>query len=271
MKKVKLILSIIVFSIGWIPLSIFSGWKPLMINLENNQILLLLTGLIWGFIPTIVFSNFDEIVKNKGSKLIGKYDPLFGNPSSNKEKIRKYDSEDELLSFDKLLELNKVKEIKILSITSYVLILRYINQIKEAIENDVKFTFLLLNPDSPDIGTYVKTLIGGSNLKCQIESTIEELCKIKREIDTSKRENLKIAIYDEVEPIGESIMIVNYDSKDWFRRKRKEKTWIKVKITSAAIERPIRATYSNGNEKMYNRYISRFNKLFTQSKEVCID
>lgn len=70
MKKVKLILSIIVFSIGWIPLSIFSGWKPLMINLENNQILLLLTGLIWGFIPTIVFSNFDEIVKNKGSKLI---------------------------------------------------------------------------------------------------------------------------------------------------------------------------------------------------------
>lgn len=192
-------------------------------NLENNPILVLLAGFVWGFIPSIIFSNLDEIVKNKSSKLFSIYDPLFGYPSSNKEKIRKYESKDELLSFDKLLEIDKIKEVKILIITSYVLILRYINQIREAIENDVKFTFLLLNPDSPNIETYAKTLRGGSILKFQIESTIEELCKMKKEIGTSKKENLKIAIYDEVEAIGESIMIVKYDNKIWFKRKRKRK------------------------------------------------
>jgi hypothetical protein len=64
-------------------------------------------------------------------------------------------------------------------------------------------------------------------------------------------------------------MIVKYDNKIWFKRKHIEKTWIKIKITSAAIERPIKATYSNGNKKMYNKYIGRFDRLSVSSKEVC--
>lgn len=46
-------------------------------------------------------------------------------------------------------------------------------------------------------------------------------------------------------------MIVEYDDKPWFRGKDKEKTWIKIKITGAALERPISTTYSNGNTQMY--------------------
>ena len=65
-----------------------------MNNLNFKQTLSGLSGFTWAFIPSVLVSNFDEVIKNKFSKLIGVYDPLYGNPKSNKEKIREYNSED---------------------------------------------------------------------------------------------------------------------------------------------------------------------------------
>lgn len=43
-------------------------------------------------------------------------------------------------------------------------------------------------------------------------------------------------------------------------------------FTSAAIERPIKATYSNGNNKMHNKYIGRLtNYLYIAKKYVMND
>ena len=76
--------------------------------------------------------------------------------------------------------------------------MRYINKIKNVIENNVKFTFLLLNPNSPYIEYNSKNLNSGTNLKCQIDSAIEELCKIKNRIDESKKNKLTIGIYERI-------------------------------------------------------------------------
>lgn len=128
--KFKIIFSVIVFFIGCIPL-IISGREEFMNNLDVKQTLSGVSGFIWAFIPSVLVSNLDEIVKNNFSKLIGIHDPLFGNPIGRKDKIKHYESDDDLPSFAKLVKIEKIKEVNILSISSYVLILRHINHIRE--------------------------------------------------------------------------------------------------------------------------------------------
>ena len=111
---------------------------------------------------------------NRLLRKIGIYDPLNSDKTiGKKDKIKSYDSEDDLPDFNKILKIEGLKEVKILSITSYVLILRILIILKKLIDNNVEFTFLLLNPNSSYVESQGNEFGGGVNLKCQIESVLE--------------------------------------------------------------------------------------------------
>jgi hypothetical protein len=229
---------------------------------STETIITIIIGFSLGLIPFILFTNFDNVKKNKFFELIGVYDPLNQKPiGKGEDNTKHYNSDNDLPPFDEILRIEGLKEIKILSITSYVLLLKYLKNIRNAIENDVEFTFLLLNPKSPHIEVQSKKLIGGTNLKCQIESAIEELCKIKNSIDESKKNKLKIGVYNE--EIGESIMIINMERSPRFKRIkrffriRQQKSWIKkgiYKKGSDANDRPIITLYKHENERLFKEF-----------------
>lgn len=244
-----------------------------MLFLQNpDNLIAVIISILAGLISIVLFTNFDNLKNNRLARELGFYDPLNSDKAiGKKDKIKHYGSEDDLPEFNKILKIEGLKEVKILSITSYVLILRYITYIKRAIENDVKFTFLLLNPNSSYSESQGKEFGAGTNLKCQIESVLEELCKIKNSLDESKKDKLIIRVYNE--EILDSIMIINIDINSKFRkflRKPQRLFWIKstnYKRKSDASDRPIKTIYQHDDKKEYAEFMKDYTKILNKSEE----
>src|SRR5687767_14978294 len=101
---------------------------------NQDNLIAVIIGILAGLIPIVLFTNFDSFKNNRLARHLGFYDPLNSDKAtSKKNKIKSYDSEDDLPNFNKILKIEGLKDVKILSITSYVLILRYITYIKKAI------------------------------------------------------------------------------------------------------------------------------------------
>jgi hypothetical protein len=261
--KLRIVVTIIVIIIIGILISFLQ-------NIDN--IITVIIGILAGLIPIILFTNFDSVKNNRLLRKIGIYDPLNSDKTiGKKDKIKSYDSEDDLPDFNKILKIEGLKEVKILSITSYVLILRYINHIKKAIDNNVEFTFLLLNPNSSYVESQGNEFGGGVNLKCQIESVLEELCKVKNSIEENKKDKLIVRVYDD--EILDSIMIINIEIFSKFRkylRRPQQIFWIKsthYKRKSDAAGRPIKTVYQHDNEKEYAEFMQDFSKIWDKSEK----
>jgi hypothetical protein len=122
------------------------GIIGLMFFLHNiDNLIAAVIGILITLIPIILFTNFDSLKNNRLTRELRFYDPLNSEKAiGQKDKIKHYSSEDDLPNFNKILKIEGLKEVKILSITSYVLILRYIKEIRRAIENDVEFTKMII-------------------------------------------------------------------------------------------------------------------------------
>ena len=102
--KLRIVVTIIVIIIIGILMSFLQ-------NIDN--IITVIIGILAGLIPIILFTNFDSVKNNRLLRKIGIYDPLNSDKTiGKKDKIKSYDSEDDLPDFNKILKIEGLKEVK---------------------------------------------------------------------------------------------------------------------------------------------------------------
>jgi hypothetical protein len=208
---VSIIFSLVLVVIGIGIFSITQSW---------TEVWAVVVGVLWGMtVPVMTWGLKDKRrLGERLAKLVGLYDPLYGTPTHVKNKIRHYDNRSDLPRFDSLLSLNDLTSIDVLSISSYVITLVYIEDIKKALSRGVKFNFLILNPN-PDptsdesLRTQSNNYPTGRKLKQQINDSLEALCKA----GSGNVENLEVRVYDGIIDHGILIAHFNNDDKIWMK------------------------------------------------------
>jgi hypothetical protein len=193
------------------------------------------------------------------TKLVRFFDPLRGKPRCESNGIRYYNSRTQIPEFDSILELKGLKQIDILSITSYPLLSNFDQRIEEFIKKGVQLNFLLLHPESKFVDIQKQNFRGKEDLKYQITESLKRLSNIYSELDNNSKNNLSVKLYDE--QIGKGIMIVHL----------KDDSWIKVKtyiIGSNNTSRNSETAYKKDNPKFHNEHESEFKKIWDSTKTV---
>ena len=90
------------------------------------------------------------------------------------------------------------------------MIIDHSNVIKQALKKGRKFSFLILDVNSKEVDKYSQTLENANDLKNHINSTLEILCRIKKEL--KDKENLTIKTYDLFQRHG--IVIIDKDKEN---------------------------------------------------------
>jgi hypothetical protein len=191
-------------------------------GVETKETSALVAGVLWGImIPLMTWGLKDK--KQLGvklAKLARIYDPLYGTPAFVNGKIRYYNNRSDSPRFDSLLSMNELTTIDILSISSYVITLVYIDGIKKALDRGVKFNFLILNPTSKNnLKTQANNYPAGKNLQRQINDSLSALREARNELPDDKKENLVIRMYDDIIPKG--VLIAHLDNHE-------DKVWMKI-------------------------------------------
>jgi len=201
-----------------------------------------------GFYISYSSLGFRYKIKFRGkiAQLLRFFDPLKGEPNYINDGIRHYRSRDRLPSMNALLAIKELKSLEILAITHYLLVLNYIDSIKDALERDVKITIYILDPNDIESITTQTRNYGKKNIKTQIETSLAQLNSINND-------NLTICPYRKV--IGEGIMIAQLgDSLSW------------IKVETYTIQREAN---SRTNEACYKKdYEDFFNKGMRELDEI---
>ena len=160
----------------------------------------------WGFKPYI--DRYLEKRKTLDSnKLIEESNEInLGHPKFENN-IYHYNSREELPKFSDLINY-ATESVDICAITSILMILQHSDVIKKSIRKGIKFTFLLFDKYSEHLDTYKKILENSEDLENQITTSMERLCKMKKELGSS---NIIIKTYNSFERIGTIIVDKNND------------------------------------------------------------
>ena len=125
------------------------------------------------------------------------------------EGIQKYENSDELPKFKELMA-SAMETVDISGLSFTLMILQHSNVIKKALKKGRKFTFLILDADSKEVEKYSQTFENAKNLKNHIDSTLEILCELKKEL--KNKNNLTIKTYDSFQKYG--IVIIDKDTEN---------------------------------------------------------
>lgn len=197
--------------------------------------------LCWALItPAILWGlKYENIYRTKLEKILRVHEPAIGFPDYEKGGIKHYNSRAGLPNVESLLSINNLKSVEILSITSYLLVLTYRNEINAASRRGVKFTLHVLDPDDEKSIKAQTANYRDRDIKTQIELTIKDLESLKGDITIRKYKGI----------IGNGIMILEFNDK--------VNPWIKVESISpdkGANDRHSIAWYKNENEQEFDRY-----------------
>jgi hypothetical protein len=208
-------------------------------------------GILWGSTIPILTWGFRYKIKFRGkiAKWLRFFDPLKGEPEFINDGIRHYSLRDKLPSMSTLLSMKELESLEILAITHYLLVLNYIDSIKNALERDVKITIYILDPDDTESITTQTRNYGRKDIKKQIETTLSELYSINKN-------NLHIQKYRKV--IGQGVVKVQLNNS---------LSWIKVETyvnQTEANSRPAQACYKKDNKDFYDKW-ERYLKEVTNS------
>jgi hypothetical protein len=231
-------------------------------SLSIKEISSIIVGFIWGMIIPILSWGFrDKIKLGKFAKILHLHDPLLGSPSWIDKGRRRYEFRSQLPSLDSILSIKNLQRVDTLSISSYTITLEYIESIKKALNRDVKFNFLILNPEAEqNIKVQEKNYSAGRNLKQQLEQTLYTLCKEKEKLHDDKKGQFVIHTYDDI--IRNGIMIVYFYTDD--------NPWIKVEdyvVGSDPNSRSNQAVYKNDDKDFFDYNLCYYNEIFSKSKE----
>ena len=125
------------------------------------------------------------------------------------EGIQKYENSDELPKFKELMA-SAMETVDISGLSFTLMILQHSNVIKKALKKGRKFTFLILDADSKEVEKYSQTFENAKDLKNHIDSTLEILCELKKEL--KDKNNLTIKTYDLFQKYG--IIIIDKDTEN---------------------------------------------------------
>ena len=95
------------------------------------------------------------------------------------------------------------------TLSYYLMILDHSNVIKKALKKGTKFTLLILETNSKEVEKYIQTLENGKYLKQHINSVLEILCELKKEL--KNKDNLMIKTYDSFQK--HNIIIIDKDTE----------------------------------------------------------
>jgi hypothetical protein len=140
-----------------------------------------------------------------------------------------------------------------------LMILQHFNVIKKALKKGRKFTFLILDVDSKEVDKYSQTFENAKDLKNHINSTLEILCELKKEL--KDKNNLTIKTYELFQKY--SIIIIDKDTENAL-----------VKIEQYNFDNPNtrrnKIAYKVDNPEFYGSSWIEYNELLEKSKNyVC--
>ena len=173
------------------------------------------------------------------------------------EGIQKYENRDDLPKLNQLIA-NATKTVDMSALSYYLMILDHSNVIKKALKKGIKFTLLILDANSKEVEKYSQTLENGKYLKQHINSTLEILCELKKELN---KDNLTIKTYDSFQK--HNIIIIDKDT---------ENALVKVEYYNFdnPKTRPNKITYKVDNPDFYESSLMDYNELLEKSKDyVC--
>jgi len=174
------------------------------------------------------------------------------------EGIQKYENSDELPKFKELMA-SAMETVDISGLSFTLMILQHSNVIKKALKKGRKFTFLILDADSKEVEKYSQTFENAKDLKNHIDSTLEILCELKKEL--KDKNNLTIKTYDSFQKYG--IIIIDKDT---------ENALIKVEQYNFydPNTRRNKIAYKVDNPDFYESSWIEYNELLEKSKDyVC--
>jgi hypothetical protein len=177
-----------------------------------------------------------------------------GNPRIA-EGIQQYENRDELPKFKELIA-SATETVAMSGLSFTLMILPHSNVIKKALKKGIKFTFLILDVDSKEVDKYSQTFENAKDLKDHINSTLEILCELKKEL--KNKDNLTIKTYDSFQRYG--IIIIDKD---------KENALIKVEEYNFVNPdtRRNKIAYKIDNPDFYESALSEYNELLEKSKD----
>jgi hypothetical protein len=250
----SVLFSLVIFAIGVVVMFTTS--------LSVKEISSIIVGFIWGMIIPILSWGFrDKIKLGKFAKILHLHDPLLGSPSWIDKGRRRYEFRSQLPSLDSILSIKNLKRVDILSVSSYITTIEYIESINKALNRNVEFNFLILNPNAEqNVSIQEKIYPIGINLKQQLEQTLYALCKEKEKLHDDKKGQLVIHTYDDI--IRNGIMIVYLDTDD--------NPWIKVEDYVAGSDpnsRSSQAVYENDDKDFFDYNLRYYNEISSKSKE----
>ena len=174
------------------------------------------------------------------------------------EGIQQYENSDELPKFKELMT-NATETVDMSGLSFTLMILQHFNVIKKALKKGRKFTFLILDVDSKEVEKYCQTFDNAKDLKNHINSTLENLCELKKEL--KDKNNLTIKTYDLFQKYG--IIIIDKDTENAL-----------VKVEQYNFDNPNtrrnKIAYKVDNPDFYESSWIEYNELLEKSKDyVC--
>lgn len=174
------------------------------------------------------------------------------------EGIQQYENSDELPKFKELMT-SATKTVDMSGLSFTLMILQHFNVIKKALKKGRKFTFLILDGDSKEVEKYSQTFENAKDLKNHINSTLEILCELKKQL--KDKNNLTIKTYDLFQKYG--IIIIDKDTENAL-----------VKVEQYNFDNPNtrrnKIAYKVDNPDFYESSWIEYNELLEKSKDyVC--
>ena len=177
-----------------------------------------------------------------------------GSPSIV-EGIQKYENRDYLPKLNQLIA-NATETVDMSALSYYLMILDHSNVIKKALKKGTKFTLLILDTNSKEVEKYIQTLENGKYLKQHINSVLEILCELKKEL--KNKDNLMIKTYDSFQK--HNIIIIDKDTE-----------YALVKVEYYNFDNPKtranKIAYKVDNPDFYESSLTDYNELLEKSKD----
>jgi hypothetical protein len=256
MRSMRFIISEALIAILTTIIIVVIGLSVLFITGETiANIGTLITGILWGTVIPILVWGFRQKIKfrNQIAKILGFYDPLKGLPDNVVGGVRSYGSRVGLTDMVTILSIPTLSSVDILSITSYLLILTYSEEIHQAASRGIKFNFSILNPEDVESVDGQTKIYGGKNIRQQLETSLSELCKIKDNLTENKKKNITVNTYKGILKKG---IVIAHDTDPKF-------SWAKTErftVNQSANSRHNEAAYFKDNEDFYNRAVEEFER-----------
>jgi len=199
------------------------------------------TGVKKGLIPTQITNVGNNIAKEQTDVRV------------EIEPVHHYKTRDALPFADMLSIANSTVEMSAVSFT--ILTLQHYEDVSSAIARGLKFTFLILEPNSQYVGKQTDLYHAAEDLKNQIEKAISRLCNLKKEYP----EDVIIRTYDSVARYSITIIDRNDTDNAWARIERRP-------VGSDSNSRSSEAAYRKNDLGFFNQSKDEYDKILRRSK-----